>query len=89
MASRKRPASKPAAPDPARSYERARPEEEAGMGRLDNNVGTPVLRADHIHKAVANRHVSRQINSEDVVNEREEQKSIPDRLKHRGESESE
>jgi hypothetical protein len=37
MASQNKPSSHKNAPDPATSYERAKPEKEAGMGRLDNN----------------------------------------------------
>ena len=44
----------PDAPDPARSYERARPEEEAGMGRLDNNKAVPIDRPDRSDQAVPN-----------------------------------
>jgi hypothetical protein len=39
-------------PDPARSYERAKPEAESGMGRLDNNKATPTPRPDHLERAV-------------------------------------
>jgi len=53
------------APDPARVYERAKPEAESGMGRLDNNKATPTKREDKIHHAVKNRQKNRQINAED------------------------
>jgi hypothetical protein len=53
------------APDPARVYERAKPEKESGMGRLDNNVATPTRRPDKIDDAVKNRQPPRQINAED------------------------
>lgn len=56
------------APDTARVYERARPEAEGGMGRLDNNKGTPTSRADKIEHAVTNKHSSHQLNYEDAVN---------------------
>jgi hypothetical protein len=56
------------APDPARSYERARPEAESGMGRLDADPVTPVSRPDQMEKAVGNRQASRQINADDVTN---------------------
>lgn len=53
------------APDPARSYERAKPEAESGMGRLDNNTNaTPTKRSDKMEQAVTHRQSSRQINSE-------------------------
>lgn len=57
-------------PDPARSYERAKPQAESGMGRLDNNQATPTNRPDRIEKPVKNRQSSHQVNAEDVVNER-------------------
>jgi hypothetical protein len=50
-----RPASKKHAPDPARSYERARPENEAGMGRLDNDVATPTRKPEQTRQTVKNR----------------------------------
>lgn len=65
-----RPASKKLAPDPASSYERARPENEAGMGRLDNNIATPEDAPDQVEQAVENKQPLRQINAEDVVNGR-------------------
>ncbi len=70
MASQNRPASKDDLPDPAGSYERAKPENEAGMGRLDTNRATPAKRSDQAHKAVKNRQPSRQINAHDVTDER-------------------
>ena len=57
------------APDPARSYERAKPEKESGMGRLDNNKATPTDREDKPGDAVRNSHPPRQINAHDVVNQ--------------------
>lgn len=53
------------APDTARVYERAKPELEAGMGRLDNNKGTPADHTDHMSDAVSNKQALRQINAED------------------------
>ena len=53
------------APDTARVYERAKPEAESGMGRLDNNKGTPARHADRMPDAVPNKHLSRQINAEE------------------------
>jgi hypothetical protein len=55
MAEQMRPASKKQAPDPSRNYERSRPEDEAGMGRLDNNVATPAPGPDKAAHAVGNR----------------------------------
>ena len=64
--SQNRPASKEDAPDPAHSYERAKPEREAGMGRLDNNASTPTNRPDQSKGAVKNRQdPTRQINAQD------------------------
>jgi hypothetical protein len=61
-----RPASPQEAPDPARSYERADPKDEAGMGRLDNDVATPTDRPDQINQTVRNRQdPKRQINAHD------------------------
>jgi len=68
MANDKRPLSADEAPDTARVYERARPEAEAGMGRLDNEKGTPTNRADQSMEASPNKHASRQLNADDVVN---------------------
>jgi hypothetical protein len=55
------------APDPADSYERARPGHEAGMGRLDNNDdAVPEDRADVIQNAVHNRQdPTHQINADE------------------------
>jgi hypothetical protein len=41
-------------PDPSRSYERAKPEAESGMGRLDNNKSTPTNQPDRPQQAVKN-----------------------------------
>ena len=55
MREKMKPASKQQAPDPSKSYERSRPEDEAGMGRLDHDVTTPTCRPDRPHQAVSNR----------------------------------
>ena len=55
MAEQMRPASKQEAPDPAKAYERARPEDEAGMGRMQNNKSTPTRRPEQGKQAVKNR----------------------------------
>lgn len=61
-----RPADPRKVQDPATSYERAKPEAEAGMGRLDNNAGTPTDRPDQMDEAVSNRQQpERQINAQD------------------------
>ena len=65
-----RPASPAQAPDPATTYERAKPEKEAGMGRLDNNPPRPHQTSDKMEDAVTNKQANRQINAEDVVNNR-------------------
>ena len=69
MAKRTRPTSPERAPDPARVYERAKPEAESGMGRLDNNKSTPTNRPDDIGGAVKNAQSPRQINADEVVDE--------------------
>lgn len=52
--------------DPASSYERAKPEDEAGMGRLTNNDATPTDRPDRMGQAVDNKHSpERQVNAQD------------------------
>ena len=75
-----RPASNEQAPDPAHSYERAKPEREAGQGRLDNNVSTPTNRPDREKQAVKNRQSPRQINADDVTNAR--RSSAPNQPDH-------
>ena len=59
-------------PDPARSYERAKPEKEAGMGRMDDVTkgATPTNRPDHPERAADNAHPPRQLNAEDAVDAR-------------------
>jgi hypothetical protein len=61
----KSPRDESTAPDTARVYERAKPECESGMGRLDNNKATPADHCDRMIDAVANKQPNRQINSED------------------------
>jgi hypothetical protein len=65
-----RPASKEDAPDPARSYERAKPEKESGMGRLDNNKATPARVPDRQEQTVTHRQEPRQINAHDETQQR-------------------
>jgi hypothetical protein len=68
MSEQNRPRSDAHAPDPATSYERAKPDKEAGMGRLDNNPATPTNSPDSIGKAVPNKqNPENQVNGEDVV----------------------
>jgi hypothetical protein len=62
-----RPLTAKEAPDTARVYERAKPEAEGGMGRLDNIKGTPVRGNDKMFDAVPNAHPSHQINAEDTI----------------------
>lgn len=57
-------------PDTASVYERAKPEKESGMGRLDNNKFAPEPSKDKMEEAVKNKQNLRQINAEDVVNGR-------------------
>ncbi|HEY7090483.1 MAG TPA: hypothetical protein VH518_20465 [Tepidisphaeraceae bacterium] len=70
MSRKKRHRTRTRAPDPATSYERARPEKEAGMGRLDCDVATPTRRPDMTEQTVRNRSTNRQLNAHDVVDER-------------------
>ena len=65
MAEQMRPASKQDAPDPSNNYERAHPEREAGMGRLDNNEdAVPADQPEATEQAVTNRqNPERQINA--------------------------
>lgn len=70
MAEQMRPASEELAPDPARAYERAQPEKEAGMGRLDNNKAIPARSRDKIEEAVPNKQDLRQINAEETEDDR-------------------
>ena len=68
-----RPASPQQAPDPANSYERANPKNEAGMGRLDNNKAVPTDSPDRQEQAVPNKQdPRRQINAQDTINSRGE-----------------
>lgn len=59
-------------PDPASSYERAKPEKEAGQGRLDNNPGTPEDQPDRSGQAVKNQQPSKGIAAEDTSTQHEE-----------------
>jgi hypothetical protein len=65
---RNRPLEPAEAPDTARVYERARPEAEGGMGRLDNEKGTPTRGRDRMLDAISNKHKPRQLNADDEVN---------------------
>jgi hypothetical protein len=87
MPADKRPLSADEAPDTARVYERARPEAEGGMGRLDNEKGTPTDRADQSFDASHNKHVSRQINCDDVVNKAGGPPAEPGRLNRKSREE--
>jgi hypothetical protein len=63
-----RPASPQQAPDPASSYERAKPEKEAGAGSLDSPVGeaTPTDQPDRLEQTVPHRQdPARQLNAHD------------------------
>ena len=81
MAEDMRPASPGEAPDPANAYERAHPQREAGMGRLDNNDdAVPTSNPDQQHQAVPNRQDPRQINAHEVTNARQgDDPNNPDR----------
>ena len=67
MAEQMRPASPEQAPDPSNNYERAHPEREAGMGRMENNKSTPQNQADGEQQAVHNKQQpDRQINADEA-----------------------
>jgi len=71
MAEQMRPASPNQAPDPANNYERAHPEHEAGMGRLDNDEATPENVPARDQQSVKNRQEpGGQVNAQDVTNQR-------------------
>ena len=71
MAEQMRPASPEQAPDPSYNYERAHPEREAGMGRLDNNKSTPQQTPDKAEQATTNaQDGTRQLNAHDAINQR-------------------
>jgi hypothetical protein len=56
MAEQMRPASKKQSPDPTTHFDRSKPENEAGAGKLKREVGdTPVDRPDQAEEAVSNR----------------------------------
>jgi hypothetical protein len=79
-----RPASKELAPDPATSYERAKPEKEAGMGRMDNDVATPTDSPDRMEQAVTHKQPSdRQLNADEIGNGRSARPADGSRLKSR------
>ena len=68
MAEQMRPASPEQAPDPSNNYERAHPEREAGMGRMDNNKASPQQQPDGEQQAVHNRQKpDRQINAQETT----------------------
>jgi hypothetical protein len=73
MSNKQRPLPPEQAPDTARVYERAKPEKEAGAGRLDaNGKATPRPVPDPASATVPNaQDPTRQLNSEDVVNSRQ------------------
>jgi hypothetical protein len=79
MADQSTPAERSQAPDPARSYERAKPEAESGMGRLDNNTdATPQRAPDRTPSAVTNQQdPRRQVNAQDVVDDRAKRRPGP------------
>jgi hypothetical protein len=70
-AEQNRPASPQQSPDPASAYDRSRPENEAGMGRMDPPKTTPDNAPDRSEQAVTNKQdPTRQINGQDTPNQR-------------------
>lgn len=51
-------------PDPARSYERAKPLKECGEDRLDRAAAPPWAHPDEMLRAVHNAHDSHQLNND-------------------------
>jgi hypothetical protein len=74
MPSQNRPASKEQAPDPATSYERAKPEKESETGQLDAPKVAPANQRDHLHGTGQKRRPSRQINADQDLNQRSSSK---------------
>jgi hypothetical protein len=70
MPSQNRPSSKEQAPDPATSYERAKPEKESATGRLDVDKIRPADRKDQHNQAGQKGRPSRQINADQDINQR-------------------
>lgn len=71
MAEQNRPASPKQAPDPSDSYERAHPENEAGMGRMEGSRPAPSNQPDRQKETAKNRQdPTRQVNAEDVTDQR-------------------
>lgn len=68
MPKRKLPFSEAELPDPARTYERARPEVESITGRLVHEKTIPSTVRDRIDDAVLNKQPLRQLNADDIVN---------------------
>jgi hypothetical protein len=67
------------APDASNSYERAHPENESGMGRLDNNKFVPADRADSMKSTISHaQDPTHQLNSEDVIDQRSTAAEQPD-----------
>ena len=65
MPEQMRPSSPKHPPDPSKSYERAHPGNEPGMGKLNQSPKTPTDRPDQLEQTVTNRQPPRQINAED------------------------
>lgn len=71
MADPSTPASRTQAPDPASTYERAKPQNEAGLGRLNAPDAIPHDHPDKMEQAVTHRQDgSRQLNAQDTTNPR-------------------
>lgn len=86
MAEQMRPASPKDAPDPSNNYERSHPENEAGMGRLENEKAVPSDQPDRMGDVVRNKQdPTRQINAEDITDDRTARKPAavqPDHSMH-------
>jgi len=70
-----RPASKDKAPDPSNVYERAHPENEAGMGKMGVGKTKPARCPDSMEASVTHKQdTTHQLNSEDVIDQRSKAK---------------
>jgi hypothetical protein len=63
-------------PDPATSYERADPKKEAGMGRLNNDPGTPTDDPDRAEDAVKNVQEPKGIAAEETTDVHEQPRDL-------------
>jgi hypothetical protein len=68
-----KPVSPQSCPDTARSYERAKPSKESGMGRLHSPATPESDSPDREEQAVKNQNEPRQLNAHDVIDQQAEE----------------